>query len=111
MALANLKKGDNIVVVAGKEKGKRGKVERILADDNRVVVEKINMVKRHVKASQQHPQGGVIEKEAPLQISNVRLYCGKCEAPRRARAKEEGTGKAAKKVRVCVKCGTSLEAA
>ena len=67
----NLKKGDTVVVIAGKEKGSRGKVLRILKKTNRVVVERIMMVKRHTKPSQRNPQGGIVEKEGSVHISNV----------------------------------------
>jgi large subunit ribosomal protein L24 len=66
-----IRKGDTVVVIAGKEKGKRGKVLRILTKTNRVVIERIMMVKRHTKPSQQNPQGGIIEKEGSIHISNV----------------------------------------
>jgi large subunit ribosomal protein L24 len=82
-------------------------VQRLLVKKNRVVVERVNMVKRHVKPSQKHPQGGVIEKEGSIHISNLRLFCGKCDAPRRSRIKDEGE----KRSRVCIKCGTRFEAA
>jgi large subunit ribosomal protein L24 len=105
MAFAHIKTGDQVVVVAGKEKGKRGKVLRLLTKKDRVVVERINMVKRHVKPSQKHPQGGVVEKEGSIHLSNVRLYCVKCEAPRRIQAADkDGT-----KIRACAKCGTKFE--
>ena len=105
MALSHIRKGDPVIVVAGKEKGKRGHVQRLLLKKDRVVIERINMLKRHVKPSQKHPQGGVIEKEGSIHVSNVRLYCGKCDAPRRALAKDES----GKKVRACTKCGTRFE--
>jgi large subunit ribosomal protein L24 len=66
-----IRKGDTVVVIAGKEKGKRGKVLRILTKTNRVVVERIMMVKRHTKPSQKNPQGGIVEKEGSIHISNV----------------------------------------
>ncbi len=104
----HIRKGDTVVVVAGKEKGKRGKVLRLLTKKNRVLVERVNMVKRHTKPSQKHPQGGIIEKEGSLHISNIRLYCPKCNAPRRTgvRVREDG-----KKQRVCRRCGEIFEAA
>jgi large subunit ribosomal protein L24 len=104
---AHVRKGDQVVVVAGKEKGKRGKVMRLLHKKDRIVIERINLVKRHVKPSQKHPQGGVIEKEGSVAISNVRLWCDKCDAPRRSRQHVEGE----KKHRVCTKCGTKFQMA
>jgi large subunit ribosomal protein L24 len=105
MAFAHIKTGDQVVVVSGKEKGKRGKVLRMLTKKDRVVVERINMVKRHVKPSQKHPQGGVVEKEGSIHLSNVRLFCSKCDAPRRVKA----VIKDDQKIRACANCGTKFE--
>jgi large subunit ribosomal protein L24 len=105
----HLRKGDNVVVIAGKEKGKRGRVLRLVTDKNRVVIERVNMVKRHTKPTQRNPRGGILEKEGPVELSNVALWCGKCAAARRHRidvTKDEN-----KKRRVCVKCGFVFEAA
>ncbi|MGA7742044.1 MAG: 50S ribosomal protein L24 [Polyangia bacterium] len=104
----HVRKGDNVVVIAGKEKGKRGRVLRILSAKGRVVVERINMIKRHTKPTQRNPRGGILEKEGSLEASNVALWCGKCSAGRRCRADiKEGQ----KKRRVCVKCGSVIESA
>jgi len=70
-----IKKGDTVEVIQGKERGKRGKVLHVLAGDERVVVERVNFIKRHVRPSQKTPQGGVIEREASMHISNVKLVC------------------------------------
>ena len=104
----HVRKGDTVVVVAGKEKGKRGKVLRILTKKERVLVERVNMVKRHTKPSQKHPQGGIIEKEGSIELSNVRLFCPKCDGPRRTGVKVREDGK---KQRICRKCGEVFEAA
>jgi len=104
----HVRKGDTVVVIAGKEKGKRGRVLRILADKERVVVERINIVKRHTKPTQANPRGGILDKEGSLALSNVALWCGKCSAGRRAKA-ELRDGQ--KKRRVCVKCGSLFESA
>ena len=104
----HVRKGDQVVVIAGKEKGKRGRVMRLLTDKGRVVIERVNMVKRHTKPTQRQPRGGILEKEGSVEASNVALWCGKCVAPRRAKA-EEREGQ--KKRRVCVKCGTVFETA
>jgi large subunit ribosomal protein L24 len=104
----NLRRGDNVVVVSGKEKGKRGRVLRLLTKKHRVVIERVNMVKRHTRPTQANPRGGVLEKEGSVEVSNVSLWCGKCSAPRRARAEiKEGQTKR----RACIKCGTIFEAA
>ena len=104
----HVRKGDMVVVIAGKEKGKRGRVLRILSDKERVVVERINMVKRHTKPTQANPRGGILDKEGSLAMSNVALWCGKCGVGRRAKAEiREGQ----KKRRMCVKCGSLFETA
>jgi large subunit ribosomal protein L24 len=104
----HVRKGDQVVVIAGKEKGKRGRVMRLLTEQGRVVIERINMVKRHTKPTQRNPRGGILEKEGSVEASNVALWCGKCVAPRRAKIDEKD---GQKKRRVCVKCGTVFETA
>jgi len=104
----HVRKGDQVVVVTGKEKGKRGRVLRILTGKGRVVVERVNMVKRHTKPTQRNPRGGILEKEGSLEVSNISLWCGKCGAARRHRVDiQDGQ----KKRRICVKCATVFEAA
>ena len=104
----HVRKGDNVVVIAGKEKGKRGRVLRLDTSGGRVVIERINMVKRHTKPTQRNPRGGILEKEGSLEMSNVSLWCGKCGAARRHRVDSKDDQK---KRRVCVKCGAVFEAA
>jgi large subunit ribosomal protein L24 len=103
MAVKKIKKGDLVEVIAGagKEEKKRGKVLRVIDEKNRVVVEKVNMIKRHTKPSQQS-QGGIVEKEASVNISNIALVCEKCDKPSRVGMKILDDGG---KVRVCKKCG------
>jgi large subunit ribosomal protein L24 len=103
----NVRRGDNVVVISGKEKGKRGRVLRLLTKKNRVVIERISMVKRHTRPTQASPRGGVIEKEGSVELSNVSLWCGKCSAARRSRADVKDQNKR----RVCIKCGTVFETA
>ena len=74
----------------------------------RVVIERVNLVKRHTKPTQRNPRGGILEKEGSVEGSNVSLWCGKCVAPRRARVEEQ---EGHKKRRVCIKCGTAFETA
>jgi large subunit ribosomal protein L24 len=100
--MAHVRKGDEIVVISGKEKGKRGKVLRILTKKDRVVIERLMMVKRHTKPSQKNPQGGIVEREGSIPVSNVQLWCEKCGAGRRAGVKLMDNGG---KIRVCKKCG------
>ncbi len=104
----HVRKGDTVVVIAGKEKGKRGRVLRMVTKKHRLVVERLNLVKRHTKPTQRNPRGGILEKEGTLELSNVALWCGKCSAPRRMRV-EDQAGQA--KRRLCVKCGGAFEVA
>ena len=101
-----IKKNDKIIVLVGKEKGKIGTVLKVDVEKGKLIVEKINMIKRHSKPNPQTGQGGIIEKEAPLRISNVMLVCDKCAEPARIGKSvlEDGS-----KVRVCKKCGESLD--
>jgi len=101
----HVKKDDNVMVIAGKELGKTGKVRNIIAKKNRVIVEKVNMIKRHARPSRTH-KGGIIEKEGSLHISNVMIMCDKCDKPVRVgkRILEDG-----RKVRVCRSCEEVLD--
>lgn len=101
-----IKKNDQVMIVKGREQGKTGRVVRVDMDKGRVLIEKVNMVKRHTKPSAAHKQGGIIEKEAPLAISNVMLICDKCKGPIRVGKKILDDGK---RVRYCKKCGEVLE--
>jgi len=96
-----IKKDDKVKVIAGKDKGKIGKVLKVIRKKNRVLVENVNMVKRHAKPSAQNRQGGIIEGEAPIHWSNLMLMCGKCMAPTRIKIRLLDDGK---KVRACSKC-------
>lgn len=100
-----LKKNDVVSVLSGKDKGKTGKIMKVLRDDGKVIVEKINIVKKHLRPNQTNPQGGIIEKEMPLPVSKVLLYCKKCDRGVRIGRKilEDGS-----KVRFCKKCGEIL---
>lgn len=104
----HVRKGDTVVVVAGKEKGKRGRVLRLLTKKSRVVVDRLNMVKRHTRPTQQGGKGGIIEKEGSLPLSNVMLWCPKCGQGRRH--KNEVRADQAKR-RLCVKCESVFEVA
>lgn len=101
----HVKKNDTVVVIAGKDRAKSGKVISIHPKKDGVIVEGINMVKRHTKPRGSE-QGGILEKEAPVHISNVQLYCGKCKKPVRTRIAVLEDGK---KARLCVKCGESFD--
>lgn len=103
----NIKKEDQVQVIAGKEKGKSGRVVRVLPEANRVYVEKVNMVKRHTKPTRNNQGGGIVEKEAPLNLSKVMLICSKCNEPTRVGRKvlEDKSGS----VRFCKKCKEQLD--
>jgi len=96
-----LKKNDLVEVISGKEEGKTGKVMKVLREKNQVLVEKVNMIKRHTRPSPTTGQGGIVEKEAPMQVSKVMLICPKCATATRFRLTKTAEGK---KARVCMKC-------
>jgi large subunit ribosomal protein L24 len=99
-----LKKGDEVVVLTGKDIGKRGSVTRVMPREDRVIVDGVHMVKRHTKPQGQIMQGGIIDKEMPIHVSNVALWCKDCGATRAGyRFAEDGS-----KHRVCRKCGNDL---
>lgn len=102
----HIRKGDLVQVIAGREKGKQGKIARVLPKTDRVVVEGLNMVKRHVKPSQKYPQGGIISKELPLHISNVMLFDPQAGKPTRVGMKKNSKGQW---VRFAKKSGALLD--
>ena len=102
----HIKKNDAVMVIAGKEKGKTGKVLRINPKKDRAIVEKLNMVKRHMRPGPQSTQGGILEREGPIHISNLMLLCTKCTDPTRVgyRILEDN-----RKVRFCKKCDEIID--
>jgi large subunit ribosomal protein L24 len=100
-----VKKGDTVEVVQGKEAGKRGKVLHVLAAEERIIVERVNFIKRHVRPSKKTPQGGVIEREASIHISNVKLVCPSCSQAVRVGVRMEGE----EKIRYCKKCNVQVD--
>jgi len=97
-----IRKNDNVVVMTGKDRGKRGRVLKVLAEKNRLVVEGVNIIKRHTKPNpQRNIKGGLVEREAGLHASNVQLVCPECGKPTRLGSKVLGDGR---KVRICRKC-------
>jgi len=105
MTKTRIRKDDEIIVIAGRDKGARGKVIRTLPADNRVLVAKVNMVKRHTRPSQ-NSRGGIIEKETPIALSNVEYYCPSCKKGVRLGIK---VLEDERKVRTCRKCGEVLD--
>jgi large subunit ribosomal protein L24 len=102
----SIRKEDTVLVMTGKERGKRGRVLAVIPAKGRLLVERVNMIKKHMKPSKQHQQGGIIEKEASIGRSNVMLVCPKCDAPTRIGALMLSDGR---KVRACKKCGEVMD--
>ena len=97
-----IRKNDNVLVVTGKDRGKRGRVLKVVPDNNRLIVEGVNMIKRHTKANPgKQVKGGIVSREASLQASNVQLVCPECGVQTRIGHKLLGDGR---KVRICRKC-------
>ena len=106
MSKLHVKKGDTVVVIAGKDKGKEGKIIQAMPSKDRVIVEKVNLVKRHTKPSQSNPQGGIITKEAPIHVSNVMIVDPETGKGTRIRKERQADGTYA---RVAVKSGALLD--
>lgn len=107
LAKLNVKKGDTVVVLSGKDKGKQGKIIQALPKKSQVIVEDVNKVKRHTKPSLKAPQGGIIAKEMPLNVCKVQLVCPACNKPTRIAHKSVD----GKNLRVCKKCGEVVDSA
>lgn len=106
MSKMHIKTGDNVVIISGKDKGKKGRVIETFPKGNKVLVEKLNMVSRHTKPRNQRDDGGILKKEAPLYASKVMHVCGKCGEPTRIGRKVLGDGT---KSRYCKHCGEVLD--
>ena len=101
-----IRKNDSVMVIAGKERGKTGKVLRVLPEKNAVIIERISIVKRHTKPRGPQQSGGIVEKEAPINASNIMMMCDKCNAPVRIGHQELSDGK---KIRICRRCNEALD--
>jgi large subunit ribosomal protein L24 len=101
-----IRKNDSVMVVTGRERGKTGKVLRVIPEKNAAVIERVNLVKRHARARGPQQPGGIIEKEAPIHISNLMVMCDKCNAPVRVGRKLLADGD---KIRVCRRCGEAID--
>ncbi len=101
-----IRKGDTVMVISGREKGRRGRIDRVLTKKDRVVIEGVNMITRHVRARPGVRQAGRIQQEAPVHVANVMLICNKCDRPTRLRVTflEDG-----KKVRTCHRCKETID--
>ena len=106
MPSIHVRRGDTVGVITGRERGKRGKVLRVLTGKGRVLVEHVNMIKKHQRPTQKLRQGGIIEREGPLALSNVLVVCARCDKPSRTGVKILADGR---KVRVCKRCGESID--
>jgi large subunit ribosomal protein L24 len=104
--MRKIRRDDQVLVTSGKERGKRGQVREVLVKKDRVVVQGLNMVKRHQRQRSEREPAGIIEKEAPIHISNVKLICRLCQKPARVgfRVRSDGV-----KVRVCRLCGEDVD--
>ncbi|HEX3128677.1 MAG TPA: 50S ribosomal protein L24 [Thermoanaerobaculia bacterium] len=106
MSKLNVKKNDQVLVTTGKNRGARGRVLRVLANDGKAIVERVNMIKRHTRPNPNKGiQGGILEREAPIQVSNLKVICPECGKPSRLGRKrlEDGRG-----VRVCKQCNANF---
>jgi len=101
-----IRKNDSVIVIGGKERGKTGKVLRVMPDKYAVVIERLNMVKRHTKPRGPQQPGGIVEKEAAIHASNIMILCDKCNAPVRVGHKTLADGK---KIRICRRCNEALD--
>lgn len=102
----NLRKDDTVIVKTGADRGKMGKILKILAEDNAALVEKLHLVRRNSKPTKKNQKGGMVEKESPIKLSNLQYYCNKCSKGVRFGVKILGDGN---KVRTCKKCGEILD--
>jgi len=104
--MQHIKRDDLVLVIAGKERGKQGQVHAVLGEKDRVIVQGLNMVKRHQRQRSEREPAGIIAKEAPIHLSNVKLICRSCSKPTRVgfRVRPDGV-----KVRICRKCGQDVD--
>ena len=101
-----IRKNDSVMVISGKERGKTGKVLRVVSEKDALIIERVNLVKRHSKPRGPQQPGGIVEKEAAIHASNIMIMCDKCNAPVRIGRKQLADGK---KIRICRRCGEALD--
>ena len=111
MAGLKVKKGDNVYILAGEDKGKTGKVLNVDLKKSRVVVEGVSVATKHKKPKPPQDQGGIVHIETPIDVSNVMVICTSCKKPSKLAIKVEGEGKNKEKVRMCKKCGSEIKTA
>jgi large subunit ribosomal protein L24 len=104
-----LKKGDTVLVVCGDDRGKMGKILKVDLKKNRAIVEGVNFIKRHTRPTNRNPKGGIVEKEASVNLSNLMLYCHRCASPSKPSFKIIESSEGMKsKIRICRKCGETV---
>lgn len=106
MSVRNFKKGDEVVVISGKDKSRRGKIQKVLPETEAVIIEGLNLAKKHAKPTKANPQGGVLDKALPLKSSKVMVVCTGCNQPTRLRRERAVDGAV---VRICRNCGKTLD--
>lgn len=112
-----LKKGDTVLVIVGKDRGKRGTIEQAFPKEGKIIITGINIVKHHIKPSRKNPQGGIMDKLAPIDVSNVVIVCPRCSKPSRIGYKyiesqlrgRKSPPAGGKKIRICKKCQESVD--
>jgi large subunit ribosomal protein L24 len=103
--MRRIRRDDQVLVIAGKERGKTGQVREVMPKQDRVIVTGLNMVKRHKRSTDQRTPAGIIDKEGPIHVSNVKLICGSCQKPTRVGFRKGNDGA---KIRVCRSCGEDI---
>ena len=103
--MRKINKGDRVIVISGEDRGKEGVILKVYSPANRAIVEGINFVKRHLKPTQKNPQGGIVDKEAPVDFSNLLVICGKCNTGVKTKIVRLSDGS---KIRACKKCGEMI---
>lgn len=101
-----LRKGDEVLILSGKDEGRRGKIQRVLEREGKVIIEGLNLAKKHAKPTKTNPQGGVIDKAIPVPTAKVMLVCGGCNKPTRMRREAAVDGEM---VRICRQCGRTID--
>lgn len=109
----HIRKDDQVLVISGNHRGKKGRVLKIFPERDRVIVEGVHLIKRHTRPTQRNPQGGIVEKEGPVHVSNLMLVCPKCNTPTRVNSRiSSSEGKASRhRARICKSCGEMILAA
>ncbi|NIA28517.1 MAG: 50S ribosomal protein L24 [Calditrichaeota bacterium] len=105
-----VRRNDQVLVLAGNYKGKKGKVLKVFPEEDRVIVEGVNFIKKHSRPTQQNPQGGIVEKEAPIHVANIMVICPKCNTPSRMGTVVvfDEAQQRKNRVRICKRCGEML---